>query len=347
MKVLLTGLGPISNKIHSHKAAQAIIYADQLKQAGLDVTVNLVSNKITDYNDFDEIYFSHGSDWSGNLNLFGGIQAYPNRPYLEALSHFQGKVKSLIIDFPDYASMFRDRLTKAEMTWDKVHWGCLSKIQTESETVDPNTIKRYRNLAFGDSHAISMYRPGWENVSVPFSTLHGSINRGFETFIPEGGEYDRLETYFGNIDIRHHLCRFDDPIREAQKLATRYVQETDRIAVKYGAEVTMWEPLPIEDVSRKVPKTGWYKGTPFFGTWQQRTDARKAFIDILAKSDRLYSWTEPLMNSKGELDFEVMEKPQSIHLSRASYPHWQGYEWTGDERLMPPEENTTLDEFFA
>lgn len=342
MKVLLTGLGPISNKIHSHKAAQAIIYADQIREAGHNVTINLVNNKIKDYSSFDEIYFYHGSDWSGNLNLFGGIQAYPNQDYVSALSHFNGKIKSIIVDFPDYASMFTDRLTKADMTWDNVHWENLRKLQNEATTVDPNTVKRYKNIAFGDSHAISMYRPGWENVSVPFSTLHGSINRGFETFIPEGGSYDRIETYFANIDIRHHLCRFDDSITEAQKLATRYVEETNRIADKYSASVTMWEPLPIEDESRKVPKTGYYKGTPFFGTWQQRTDVRKAFIDILAKSDRLYSWTEPLMNTKGELDFEVMEKPQSIHLSRASYPHWQGIEWTEEVK-----ETNALDEFFA
>ena len=93
-KILLTGLGPISNKIHSHKAAQAIIYADQLKQAGMDVTINLVSNKIIDYTPFEEIYFYHGSDWSGNLNLFGGIEAYANTPFIHALSHFTGKVKS-------------------------------------------------------------------------------------------------------------------------------------------------------------------------------------------------------------------------------------------------------------
>ena len=342
MKVLLTGLGPISNKIHSHKAAQAIIYADQIREAGHNVTINLVNNKIKDYSSFDEIYFYHGSDWSGNLNLFGGIQAYPNQDYVSALSHFNGKIKSIIVDFPDYASMFTDRLTKADMTWDNVHWENLRKLQNEATTVDPNTVKRYKNIAFGDSHAISMYRPGWENVSIPFSTLHGSINRGFETFIPEGGSYDRIETYFANIDIRHHLCRFDDSITEAQKLATRYVEETNRIAEKYSASVTMWEPLPIEDESRKVPKTGYYKGTPFFGTWQQRTDVRKAFIDILAKSDRLYSWTEPLMNTKGELDFEVMEKPQSIHLSRASYPHWQGIEWTEEVK-----ETNALDDFFA
>ena len=185
-KILLTGLGPISNKIHSHKAAQAIIYADQLKQSGMDVTINLVSNKIIDYSPFEEIYFYHGSDWSGNLNLFGGIEAYANTPFIHALSHFTGKVKSIMIDFPDYASMFLDRLVKKEMKWDNVHWENLRKLQIEAETIDPNTIKRYRNIAFGDSHAICMYRPGWENISVPFSTLHGSINRGFEEFIPAG-----------------------------------------------------------------------------------------------------------------------------------------------------------------
>ena len=47
--ILLTGLGPISNKIASHKAAQAIIYADQIKEAGNTIDINLVSNKITDF----------------------------------------------------------------------------------------------------------------------------------------------------------------------------------------------------------------------------------------------------------------------------------------------------------
>jgi hypothetical protein len=337
MKVLLTGLGPISNKIHSHKAAQAIIYADQLKQAGYDVDINLVTDKIYDYKQYDEVYVYHGSDWSGNLNLFGGIQAYPNVESVRSLSKYHGTVKSILIDFPDYAGMFHDRLVKADIIWDNINfdnlWG-----MTSAEVIDPNTVKRYRNIAFGDSHAISMYRPGWENVSVPFSTLHGSINRGFETFVPDGGEYDSIETYFGNIDIRHHLCRFDDPIAEAKKLAKRYDDEVDRISNKYGAKVKVWEPLPIENESRKVPKTGWYKGTPFYGTWQQRTDVRNAFIEALTCD--VFCWTENLKNSTGELDFDYMEKPQSIHLSRASYPHWTGKEWTD------PVTNS-LDEFFG
>jgi hypothetical protein len=327
-KILLTSLGPISNKIHSHKAAQAIIYADQISEAGYDVTINLVSDKINDYTPYDEIFFYHGSDWSGGLNLFGGIQAYPNKDFLVALSNFKGKVNSIIVDFPDYAAMFEDRLTKANLTWNEVDWNNLKKLQADAVTVDPNTLRHYSSISFGDSHAICMYRPQCENVSVPFSTLHGSINRGFETFIPKDREYDKIETYFGNIDIRHHLCRFDNPIEEAQKLADRYSVELKRIARAYEASVIPWEPLPIENESRKVPKTGWYKKSPFYGSWQQRTDVRQAFIERLKSHTPIYEWTSHLKNTIGELSFDVMEKPQSVHLSRASYPHWQGKNWT-------------------
>ena len=340
-KILLTSLGPISNKIHSHKASQAIIYADQLKEAGYDVTINLVSDKIKDYSLYDEIFFYHGSDWSGGLNLFGGIQAYPNKEYLIALSQFKGNLNSIIVDFPDYASMFEDRLTKADLVWNEVDWGNLRDLQKRAITVDPNTIKRYRNISIGDSHAICMYRPQWENVSRPFSTLHGTINRGFETFLPAGGEYDTVETYFGNIDIRHHLCRFENPIFEAKKLADRYSKELDRISKELNVKTLACEPLPIENESRKVPKTGWYKGTPFFGSWQERNDVREAFILQLKSHADVFEWANPLKNHLGELNFDAMEKPQSVHLSRASYPHWQGKEWT------EPVESGSLDLFFA
>jgi len=49
------------------------------------------------------------------------------------------------------------------------------------------------------------------------------------------------------------------------------------------------------------------------------------------------------MNDKGELDFEHMEKPKSVHLSRASYPHWQGRKWSGLSENAP----ATLEDFFA
>jgi hypothetical protein len=56
----------------------------------------------------------------------------------------------------------------------------------------------------------------------------------------------------------------------------------------------------------------------------------------------VFKWVDKLKNKKGELDFEYMEKPQSIHLSRASYPHWQGKEWTEKK-----EESVQLDAFMV
>ena len=57
-----------------------------------------------------------------------------------------------------------------------------------------------------------------------------------------------------------------------------------------------------------------------------------AFITALeeyCESDiTLVKWTNSLLNKKGELGFEYMEKPQSVHLSREFYPYWTGEEST-------------------
>jgi len=89
----------------------------------------------------------------------------------------------------------------------------------------------------------------------------------------------------------------------------------------------IYEPLPIENESRKIPKTGWYKGTPFYGTWSERNKVRNYFIETLEEccdNIKLIKWTKYLLNKKGELDFKCMEKPQSVHLSREYYPYWTG-----------------------
>ena len=45
-----------------------------------------------------------------------------------------------------------------------------------------------------------------------------------------------------------------------------------------------------------------------------------------AKRAKIIRWVNKLTNREGELDFDYMEKPQSIHLSRQYYPHWTGEE---------------------
>jgi len=331
MKALMASpFAVISNKIASHRAAQAIIYADQIKQSGVDITVNTAGeNYHSDFNKFNILYVYHGNDWGGTLNLFGGLSDSPIIDNLINLSKFKGEVYSLIIPFPDYYQMVVKRMEAGNVDpkWHQVDWENIKRM-INAPVIDPNKLSIYRNAAVGDSHAISMYRPGWMINSVPFKTLHGALKQGLKSFLPIPNiEYDNIEFYFGNIDIRHHLMRQAIPANATIELVQRYFEQAKELNIN----VKIYEPLPIEDPSRKLPKTGYYKGTPFYGSWEERSAIRKIFITECEKQQtnkvKLYSWNRHMLNERRQLDFKFMEKPKSVHLSREHYPHWQGLEY--------------------
>lgn len=343
-KILVsTPLIPITSRMSSHRAAQGVIYADQLQRSrpNDEVYVNMAGERyIEDFNQFDEMYVYHGNDFSGSVNLFGGVKGFPYTHNFVNFSKFKGAIHSFNITFPDYFYMLKSKVDDAKSKgkeyqplWDEVDWENLGDICTycirfDIPVVHPNFLNPSDKISIGDSHAICLYRPGWSNVSIPFRTLHGALERRLITFVPVGG-YNEIEFYFGNIDIRHHLCRQENPDLAAREIAQEYVKQALEVAKTFNANVKLYEPLPIENESRSIPKTGWYKGTPFYGSWKDRVRVRAAFVDELAKSKMLYRWTDTLLNAAGELDFKYMEKPQSVHLSRDYYPHWQGREWNG------------------
>lgn len=334
MKALLTSpFNPISDRLASHRSAQGIIYADMIRQSGVDLDVN-IKGKITNHNDYDVMYVYHGNDWFGTLNLFGGVQNYSNVNNVKNFSQFTGRVISLSCDFPPYHDMIQQRIDAArkknkeiDPVWLQVDLDNLKRMHLEAETVKyPHLTDK---LVVGDSHAICMYRPGWTVNSVPFKTLNGVLNDGLENYIPHQNisQLQSLEFYFGNIDIRHHLCRISkDYIQNTKDLVKRYVSAVESLQVD---DISIYEPLLIENESRKLPKTGYYKGQPFYGSWKQRNETRQIFADEverLSTRTKLIRWTSGLANSLGELDFAKMEKPQSVHLSREFYPHWTGVE---------------------
>ena len=330
MNVLLCmPMAYVSRRMTSHKSAQAIIYADMVRQAGNAVTVNF--GDITDYTPYDAVYVYHGNDFSGGLNIFGGLQAADASPMV-SLSKFTGPVYSLAIPFPSYHEMVGSRIASARKNgtairqeWLNIDLANLAAMQSKAQQVvhplDSN------KLVIGDSHSICLYRPGWMVNSVPFTTLNGALNRGLDSYIHK--EVDELDVYFGNIDIRHHLCRLEgNYIDHTVDLAKRYAEAVNKI----DAKVSVYEPLPIENESRKLPKTGYYDGKPFWGSWQQRNEARNVFIQTMQQElagPRLVNWTNNLMNDLGELSFDKMEKPQSIHLARSAYPFWTGADISG------------------
>jgi hypothetical protein len=346
MKTLITSpFTPVSSNIHSHRAAQAAIYAEQIsvENGGL-VHLDRTGNIHDDINSFDSIYVYHGNDWFGSLNLFGGMKNYGNIDNLIRFSKIDKtkKVYSLWIDHPKYSEMLEPRLNgDIHPDWHKVDWENLKYIENNAITI--REIEIVNRAVAGDSHAICMYRPGWFVNSVPFKTLHGALKEGLQTFIQP--HHEIAEFYFGNIDVRHHLCRQPDPEAATRDLANRYYTQLSQLDL---AKVYAYELLPIEHESRVLPKTGYYKGTPFYGSWEDRNRCRLIFKDEMRKlcaqgSVNFIEWVDPLLNDRGELDFECMEKPKSVHLSRNSYPHWQGRKWSGLSENKP----ATLEDFFT
>ena len=342
MKTLITSpFTPVSSNIHSHRAAQAAIYAEQLSAEFGNVHLDRTGDIHPDPGSFDQVYTYHGNDWFGSLNLFGGMKNYSNIDKLIRYSKLKAPVYSLWIDHPKYSEMLKPRLDgDIHPDWHLVDWENLKKLEDTAITV--REIETTNRVVAGDSHAICMYRPGWFVNSVPFKTLHGAIKEGLQTFIEP--HHEIAEFYFGNIDVRHHLNRLPNMEQRTRNLANRYHEQ---LAALNLTDVSVYELLPIENESRVLPKTGYYKGSPFYGSWEQRNETRLIFKDemknLCAKSRvNFIEWVDPLLNDKGELDFECMEKPKSVHLSRNSYPHWQGRKWSGLSENKP----STLEDFF-
>ena len=359
---------PIVGRLGSHRSAAGVIYADQIRQTGKydRVDINWGGEVVTDHNAYDSLYVYHGSDWGGTLNLFGGVQAFPYAWNIRNISKFRGEVFSLGIDFPEYHKFIAERIKRAQEKSSKIQdeWGevdleNLSRMCREATTLHYPHVTR--NVVIGDSHAICMHRPGWTVNSVPFKTLNGVLNLGLHKFIEDFtsiGHVDSAEFYFGNIDVRHHLCRLEgDPLTHARALALRYVGAVSALEIKRKA---IYELLPIENESRSIPQTGYYDKRPFHGSWERRNEVRVAFNDLVEKlctgadGMRFIRWTDYLLNAKGELDFKFMEKPHSIHLSREFYPHWQGgvdfpipVKAKGRHKSSPATSTQSLTEFFS
>ena len=300
------------------------MYGDMIKEKYGNCDVNY-GGEIEDHNDYDCLWVYHGSDWSGGINMFGGVYGFPYVKNTVNFSKFKGKVYSIGIDFPPYHQMVKSKLDAAKKEvqpeWHDVDLKNLERMFDEAIRIDyPNPTNK---IVIGDSHSICMYRPGWTVNSVPFKTLNGALTEGFHNYIPH--DYQELECYFGNIDIRHHVIRLNQNIED---LADRYIAE----ATKYNAKI--YELLPIESPSRKIPQSGYYKGQPFHGSWSERNDAKNQFNNYIEKEYGIIRWTQHLYNDEGYLDFQYMEKPKSIHLSREFYPYWNGLGPVGLEEFF-------------
>lgn len=343
MKIaIVSPTNTLTSLVYSHRSAPAVIYCNQLREMGHDAEVDF-EGKIEDLNEYDEVYMFHADNGTsravpGAMNIFGGFQNCPYSQNVVKVSKYKGKIYSLNCDFPEYDRLLKRKFelakknnTYIEPIWHELDIENWTRFRKEAKTV--HHINPSKKLVIGDSHAICMYRPGWSFNSVVFKTLNGALNIGLKNLVDIDG-VEELEFYFGNIDVRHHLCRIEgDHLKNAEALADRYIAQAKELGAK------IYELLPIENESRVVPKTGHYDDKPFWGSWAERKRVRDHFNDYIEYKYGIIRWTNYLLNDKGELDFKYMEKPRSVHLSREYYPYWNGIENN--------EKSVSLEDFFA
>ena len=260
---------PMNAKSHSHGWAQ--VWRDQLN-ATIDYKC---TPKILNY---DTVYIEHGANFGGTLNLFGGAtkDVYDKINLVCACKN----IVSLDWDMPDYGAMLKKRIG-AKTTYEGITEDWCDQVSKRLSTVQ--SLKQenldYASVTLGDSHSIAFSGVNHSVLRNDGKTLHGALKVGLESLLRGCVPTDSIYLSFGSIDIRHHLLRHDTGA--VDDLVKEYVKQGTELEAKYDVPVYYAYPVPVEYEERRIPKTGYYKKSPFYGTQQQRAELTKRFIDLL------------------------------------------------------------------
>lgn len=303
-----------SDKKTSHKSAWTYMLKHQLNHVGLDCDVLTKNDNVHDY---DAWFIALPMEFQGSYNLFGGAQD-DTAMRMQRLLDFKGPIFCINREMPDIGKFAESRMKSCSQMWSELDTEKLSELSKNIKTLDLTL--ESDTFVLGDSHSVSAYKPGANISRNDGKTLFGILKEGMQSYIPEGTKH--LISYFGNIDVRHHLGRQKDPMLSTITLAEDYIKHLESLNIP---QITVVALLPIEYEERRIPKTGWHKGTPFVGTQKARTEIMIAFNQVAKRLCEEKGWefkewpkhwytTHPK-----EFADTYMEKPGSVHLSRQYY----------------------------
>ena len=272
-------------------------------------------NNISKIHDYDELFLytlPEDLQKGNDMSVYGGIAQ--NRELFDSLiknmSEFKGDIYQLDGEF-DYREAYRRR----HLVLPEKFSGF--PVRTMKEFVG-------RPAVIGDSHCASIRPTGWRLFNDDGKTLYSALSDDVSTLIPDD-ETTQVAFYFGNIDIRHHICRQDDPLGETRRMAELLIEQAMKIDA--SKEVWLTHLLPMTSDDRKVPKSGMYKKTPFFGSWSDRQDCINLFNQILDEEWLATIRWDDRYWKDGHLNPQSMESKQSVHLA----PHSYNTGWATDE----------------
>ena len=304
-------LSNITQKPDSHKGGWTKLLRCQLINAGFN-NVHIITNteRIERYS---VVIFDLGAEFGGTLNLFGGLDEKAYKRTKELLD-FKGRLYSWRNEVPDL-----DKVIESRVDNNSTYEGFKSLPKLNLSIPVFRHVEHKKHLLFGDSHTPSVWDPSMMIERQDGRTLYGTLKKDEITEAYQLYKPDRLTIYLSNIDIRHHLNRTDDAHRAGVTLVLDL-----KNSLPLGVEIELIQPLPIENESRKIPKTGFFKGTAYHGTWFERNSTRTTMsisMENICEEEKwdFYRWPDNFYNEAHELTFDVMEKPKSIHISPRHY----------------------------
>ena len=332
---------------YSHVASWAMLRMNQLRNLGIDATtIHEPATPEAEYRGWDgyDVIMLYTDMAMANFVKSNIVNVYDVGfdksawYFLRLLWERHKDIRFVSLDWPmlDLGRRGKYKSTRpvCSDTWRNADWDLYQRkcdsIAENEWVLDPgfNYAKgQVRHLTMGDSHAHSAYKAGSMVLRKDGRTMAGIIKKGLEKELTDYGfdptDIDTITAYYGSIDIRHHLCREPDPIAATKKLLADY-----EVALKaLNRPIELVRPLPIEDESRVVPKMGWYKGQPFYGTQAQRKEVLACFTDCLhdiavRNSWTVFEWPKSWYEMDGVAFMQTfMERPRSVHLG------WKNYRW--------------------
>jgi hypothetical protein len=255
------------------------------------------------------------------FNLFGGYTRETRDRIARVLDMDLANIKALDMPIGDIERILRPRAAKTDFDFTESEWTKIRDLMKCEVIKHEDLVLDIQRVVIGDSHSISRYRANTVVYRHDGLTLHGLTERGIEPYLPDYF-VPHLVIYAGNVDIRHHLCRQLDPEGSARRLVSNLRMHLEHMQQKgkIGTfEVTA--PYPIEFEERKIPKTGFYKGTAFYGSHPSRDRVRQVMTNEMKyQFDNVHEWpTNWYMIDPEDYAKTYMEKPGSVHLSPEFY----------------------------
>ena len=271
-RLITNPIAPIPANPRSHNLGWAQVWS---KQLGVSLDHKCSEN----VSKAELVYVYHGVNYTpGKLNLFDGAsKALYDR--LNLLISCKNLI-SLDFEMPDYGELLKKRIgSRSTVKEINVEWCKKVSNKLKNIPVLRQGDLGFKSVTMGDSHCIAFSHDGDLIIRYDGMTLFGALERGLDLLLRGVEPYQNLVLCFGSIDIRHHILRQTD--FNMSNFIKEYIKQGNALKERYGCNVFYCCPVPVEHEARRIPKSGYYKGDPFFGTYDDRRKITNEFIKEL------------------------------------------------------------------